>query len=300
MPGPTLHLHLIRQTIGRWERTGSAPVDLDAPGVVDALHAGAVAPDMGYYPGAQPFIADLAHYIRAGELTRNLLAEAYFPVERGFVWGWASHVVGDALLHPSVNRAAAALRDDPGVLTYADDAEAHLQIEVGLDAFFHARYGTPSLYDVLDRETGFVTRAYERTYDVRIPRATFDAAFAAGTRLQGPLRAVTRLNHTTFAVRGVKPRVAGVGLAAGELMARAVVGSSPIPGLFRGTEPTGTLLAAVETALDNYHEHMDRHVATELTELPDYNLDTGQAGDGAREYARTVMTERQLNQYRGI
>lgn len=40
---------------------------------------------------------------------------------------------------------------------------AHLQIEVGLDAFFHARYGTPSLYDVVDREPGFATRAYART-----------------------------------------------------------------------------------------------------------------------------------------
>lgn len=300
MPGPAVHLHLVQETMEHWERTDTAPVDLDDPVVPAALRAGAVAPDMGYYPGAQPFIADLAHYLRSGELARNLMAEAFFPVEQAFVWGWVSHALGDAIFHPSVNRAAAALRDDGDTLTYADDPEAHLQIEVGLDAFFDARYGTPPLRDVLDGETGFVARGYERTYDVKIPRSVFDTAFAAGARLQGPLRAVTRLNHTAFQDRGLPPKVVSAGLAAGGLMARAVTGDSPLPGLFRGVEPSGPLLVAVETCLQDYHEAMERHRTTELAELPDFNLDTGEDGEAARHYSRTVMTEQQLNKYKGI
>jgi hypothetical protein len=295
-----VHLHLIRETIERWDRNGTAPVDLDEAGVIAALHAGALAPDTGYYPGAQAFIADLSHYLRSGELVRNLMAEAFFPVERAFVWGWVSHVLGDVLLHPAVNRAAAELRDDPGVLSYADDPEAHMQVEVGLDAYFDARYGTPPVRDVLDGETGFVARGYHATYDVKIPRATFNTAFAAGARYQGPIRTVTRLTHTSFAQRGVGPKAAVAGLAAGGLMARAVAGDTPIPGLFRGVEPRGALLAAVEKAMDDYHQHMQRHQDTELAELPDYNLDTGESGETARQYRGAVMTEQQLNKYRGI
>lgn len=300
MPGPSVHLHLVQETIEYWEREGLAPVDLDEPGVRDALRAGAVAPDMGYYPGAQPFIADLAHYLRSGVLARNLMAEAFFPLEQAFVWGWVSHIVGDVCFHPAVNRAAAVLRDDPDTLTYADDPEAHLQIEVGLDAFFDARYGTPPLRDVLDGETGFVARGYRRTHDVEIPRDVFDTAFAAGARLQGPLRAVTRLNLAAFDGRGVSPRLVSAGLAAGSLVARAVAGDSPLPGLFRGVEPSGTLLAAVESCMGDYHEVMERHRATELAELPDYNLDTGETGEGARRYTRAAMTQQQLNKYKGI
>lgn len=300
MPGPCVHLHLVRETVEDWERAGTAPVDLDEPGVRDALFAGAVAPDMGYYPGAQPFIADLAHYLRSGTLARNLMAEAYFPVERAFVWGWVSHILGDAFFHPAVNRAAASLRDDPGTLAYAEDPEAHLQIEVGLDAFFDARYGTPPLQDVLDGETGFMARGYQRTYDISIPRSVFDTALAAGARLQGPLRAVTRLNHAAFQARGMSPKVVAAGLAAGRLMARVVTGDSPLPGLFRGVEPNGTLLAAVETCLRGYHEAMEHHRVTELMELPDYNLDTGATGETARHYSRATMTEQQLNKYKGI
>ncbi len=300
MPGPSVHLRLVRETIERWDRVGTAPVELEDPGVIDALHFGALAPDTGYYPGAQAFIADLCHYVGSGELVRALMAEAFFPVERAFVWGWLSHVIGDVLLHPAVNRAAAVLRGDPGLLTYADDPEAHLRVEVGLDAYFDARYGTPPLRDVLDGETGLMVRGYHATYGVRIPRSTFDTAFAAGARYQGPMRTVTRLTHASFTRRGVSPKVAGVGLAAGGMMVRAVAGDTPIPGLFRGVEPTGALLAAVETAMYEYHQHMERHQKTELAELPDHNLDTGETGEAGRKYRAAVMTEQQLNKYRGI
>ena len=51
--------------------------------------------------------------------------------------------------------------------------------------------------------------------------------------------------------------------------------------------------------MDDYHERMDRHVASGLTKLPDYNLDTGVAGPAAGDYRLAVMTEQQLNKYRG-
>ena len=297
MPGPSLHLQLIRETAERWQREGTAPVELASPEVVDALYLGAVAPDSGYYPGAQPFITDLAHYLHTGALTRNLLAEAYTERERAFAWGWASHVLVDALVHPAVNRAAAELRQEPGQLTYADDPEAHNQIEIGLNAFFDARFGTPTVRDVFGPETGFVRLAYLRTYDARIPRDVFATAFSAAARYDRPLRTVARLTHAAFTNRSVRSALAGAGLTAGSVLARTLVGV-PASGLFQGVEPTGALLAAVESALVDYHVHMDRHVRTELSGLPDYNLDTGAVGEAGRDYRRVAMTEQQLIKYR--
>lgn len=300
MPGPSVHLRLVRESIAHWEREGTGPVDVADPAVVDALHAGAVAPDAGYYPGAQLFIADLAHYVRTGALTRSLLEEAHSPIETAFAWGWATHVVGDVLIHPAVNRAAAELRDDPGVLTYDDDPAAHVRVEIGLDAFFHARYGTPPLRDALGGEAGFVTRAYERTYGVHIPPADFRTTFAAGLRYQRPMRVLRRLTHAAFPVRGVVRKLAGASLAVGGLFARAAASPPSVQGMFRGVPPAGSLLAAVETALFEYHVHMDRLVTTGLAALEDYDLDTGIAGADALPHRRAVMTQQQLTKHTRI
>ena len=91
-------------------------------------------------------------------------------------------------------------------------------------------------------------------------------------------------------------RLAGAGLAAGGLLARSVA-RSPAAGLFHGTEPSGTFLAAVETVLSDYHVNMDAHVRTGLSELGNYNLDTGTPEEDARNYPLTVQTLQQLKEY---
>src|SRR5262249_61645088 len=37
-----------------------------------AFLIGSVAPDMGYFPGGEKFLSDLAHYVRSGALVRAL------------------------------------------------------------------------------------------------------------------------------------------------------------------------------------------------------------------------------------
>jgi hypothetical protein len=106
MPCATIHLHLADRILSHWEeRPRLAPFPVGEPALRDAFLHGTLAPDMGFVPGVDRFLSDLAHYIAPAELTRSLLRGARTPREEAFAWGWAGHVVGDVVLHPMVGRA---------------------------------------------------------------------------------------------------------------------------------------------------------------------------------------------------
>ena len=67
MPGHALHIELAREVLETWPKE-EPPLDIDSPDVVNAMFHGAVGPDMGYYPGADPLLSDLAHYIHTAGL----------------------------------------------------------------------------------------------------------------------------------------------------------------------------------------------------------------------------------------
>ena len=104
MPCATVHLVVADRIWTRWSSEGGAPFALGQR-TRDAFIHGSLAPDLGFIPGVDRIISELAHYYRPADLSRSLLARAASPEERAFAWGWVAHVVGDMEIHPLVGRA---------------------------------------------------------------------------------------------------------------------------------------------------------------------------------------------------
>lgn len=60
------------------------------PTVLNAFYHGGLGPDMGYFPGTDPLLADLAQYVSSEGFARNLLSRASSELERAYAWGWVS------------------------------------------------------------------------------------------------------------------------------------------------------------------------------------------------------------------
>lgn len=132
MPGPALPFLLATIVYARWERTPVAAPFEPCPAVRSAFLHGSLGPDMGYFPGADPMLAELAHHARTGMFCRALVHEAETDLARAFAWGWVTHVLADVAVHPLVNDACGELllgRRTP--LWGPDVATAHLRVETG-------------------------------------------------------------------------------------------------------------------------------------------------------------------------
>jgi hypothetical protein len=133
--GPFSHLLLARQL------EPLAGVGPDGPeDVRHALYAGALAPDAGYYPGADSELADAAHHLDPGGFARALWELAQTPEERAFALGWLSHVYLDlaghgGLINPIVGAAFSA------------DPLNHKRAEWGLDCRLLGRAEQAWLWD---------------------------------------------------------------------------------------------------------------------------------------------------------
>jgi Zinc dependent phospholipase C len=137
-------------------------------------YGGALAQDMGYYPGGSRALSDLTHYVRSADFVRALADEARDADEYAFAMGALAHFLADSEGHPrGVNRVVPLtfpkLRRKFGdVVTYDQDPKAHLRVEFGFDVVQVAR----GLYPPEDyrRFIGFevplplLSRAVRRTY----------------------------------------------------------------------------------------------------------------------------------------
>ena len=141
-----------------------------------AAYGGALAQDMGYYPGGSRELADLMHYVRAADLVAVLLDEARDPVEYAYGLGALAHFFGDSEGHPlGVNRVVPMtfpkLAQKYGdVVTYAQDPKAHLRVEFGFDVVQVARglYPPEAYREFIGFEVPvpLLARAVQRTYGV--------------------------------------------------------------------------------------------------------------------------------------
>jgi hypothetical protein len=141
---------------------------------------GALAQDLGYYPGGSRDLADMLHYVKAGAFVDALLAEAQTPCDYAFALGALSHYLADSRGHAlGVNRvvpiAFPRLQKRYGdVVTYAQDHKAHLRVEFGFDVLQVARGLYPS--ERYRRFIGFTVpqgvfdRALQRTYGTALTR----------------------------------------------------------------------------------------------------------------------------------
>jgi hypothetical protein len=177
--GVLSHLAIVEAA---WDDTLVPALRQRFPGTTDedlrrahaSAYGGALAQDMGYYPGGSRQLGDLMHYVRSGDFVRALLEEARDPAEYGFALGALAHHLGDSEGHPlGVNRVVPLtfpkLRKRFGdVVTYTQKPKAHLRVEFGFDVVQVARglYPTEAYRNFigLDMPMPLVARAVRRTY----------------------------------------------------------------------------------------------------------------------------------------
>jgi len=127
---------------------------------ITAAHAyaygGAVIQDLGYYPFGSKQFTDLAHYVRTGDLVREMLLESQDANEYAFAMGALAHYASDIAGHPAVNLSVAIeypkLRAKYGnSVDYAEDRTAHVRTEIGFDMVQVAksRYASQQYHDFI-------------------------------------------------------------------------------------------------------------------------------------------------------
>jgi hypothetical protein len=181
--GVLSHLAIVDAT---WDDTFVPALRQRYPSLADAdlirahafAYGGALAQDMGYYPGGSAELGDLMHYVHSGDFVRSLADEARDADEYAYALGALAHYLGDSEGHPlGVNRVVPItfpkLRKRYGdVVTYVQDPKAHLRVEFGFDVVQVALGRYPS--EAYRRFIGFevplplLARAVRRTYGVEI------------------------------------------------------------------------------------------------------------------------------------
>ena len=178
MPAVNVHMALADRVLEAW-RTGQGPARFDVgdPRLLNAFYNGAFGPDLGYFPGGERVLSELSHGVAPAALCRRLLAGAATESERAFAHGWATHVLGDQLIHPLVGLGVGEVltgRRDLFVSGKADQV-THIRVEIGLDAFFALRnpsFRERRLTPVFDTSSiGYLRDAYRGAYGLSVSRA---------------------------------------------------------------------------------------------------------------------------------
>ena len=295
MPNAALHFLLAGRVLRRWERRPlEAPFE-PGPGTTNAFLHGALAPDMGFFPGADPLLSRLAHHARTGALCRALAGGARTDVERAFAWGWVTHVLADVAVHPLVNEACgerlAGSRDTP--LWGAAAGAMHVRVEMGLDAVIRARHPELAglrLRPALDaRGAAFVARAFRRVYGAAPSVRTVLHAHCRVCFVSGPLALLRRVAGRALDDRpGAERRMASAPIRA---VAAAMPAGSQAWGLFSPVRPAAWMLAEVEDVLENFADWFAGHFASDLQFLRDHCLDTGEVLSADTPDALAAMAE---------
>lgn len=300
MPNVTLHLVLADRVLERWEEApASAPFDPRDRTARNAFYQGSLGPDVGYFPGGEVFLSDLAHYVRAGDLTRALVRSAATERQRAYAWGWLTHVLGDQAIHPLVGEAAGELRTGRrgGFVGVSEDRTAHVRIEVGLDALFSER--NPELRDrrttaVFDRRgVRFLAGAYREVYGLEIDGSLLLASHHAAVRMS---------NHALAAIGVLGSALASAPesgtLRSGRWILEQALSAvrdglgreSMILAFLNLAPPSSWLVREVEALVESFAERFETYFGPGLDELPNFNLDTGRIqanGPGSRCAERT-------------
>lgn len=283
MPCVTVHMLAAREVAGQWRRRpDEAPVDLRKRSALRAFYHGALAPDMGFAPGVERFVSDLAHHISPGDLVRRLVARSRDTVERAFAWGWATHVVADAEFHPLVGQAMGEqILGDRGVRMNTHEApESHVSIEVGLDTAVlagHPDVPTPPYRPLRLRQFEPLSAALEEVFSLRWSARELHGVHRRTTRLFSlwPLGLRVLLRGSPSLGGSVESQEGGiVGRGMALLLARTQEGSS-VSGYLNASAPPEWLLRTVLDRIGKY-PHRFRELAREgLESLGNPSLETG-------------------------
>ncbi len=271
MPGCGVHLVLAARVLG-------AGPGSETDAARAAFFTGALAPDMGYFPGGDRFASDLAHHVRTGQLVRALARSASGSTAAAFARGWAAHVLADVLVHPLVNRAAAELSRG----TSPDDHVDHIRVEQGLDAVLSARFGASALWPQARAHLPTVVQQLAAAYRETYRFAPLERELTASGR------AIARgvpllLRYGRVAVRAIEgrslPALAIGGAFAAARLATALAPQRPIYAFSRPCRPSEQLTTEVLKVFEEFPARFAALEASRFADLIDYNLDTGEPED---------------------
>ncbi len=302
MPCATVHLLVADLAWDHWSNGVTPPFSLTESNRDAFLH-GSLAPDLGFVPGVDRIVSELAHYHRPADLARAIMSAATTERNRAFAWGWVAHVVGDVEIHPIVGKAVGeqvhGTRDHR--MNAAEDVETHVSVEVGLDILVRSR--NPSIspppgrpfFD--ERSIGWVGDALTGAYGVGWPAselARWHQTAVAKTR-RWPL-ALDLLARGGGEWRTGRRPLAGAlfgGLSA------VVSRGTPIRGFLRPRKPALWFVEAFDRAVDRVLADVDRLAqAGDLSDLPNRNLESGDYQDGGDPHPASVAVRRQLEALR--
>jgi len=289
MPNVTLHAVLAGRVLDSWaHRPSEAPFDPGRARLRDAFYQGAFGPDLGYFPGGNPFLSDLAHYVRSGDLVRALLRRAEGPVQSAFAWGWLTHVLADQAIHPLVGEGVGELlHGTRRFVGISENATAHVRVEVGLDMWYASRHPDLSSLPcrpVFDRRSvRHLVGAYRETYALEVDPDLFLSSHHAAVRMAR--RALTTIGVLSLAV-GAGNGFHGA-LGTRRILRRTLAlvqegldRESMILAFLNPVPPADWLRGEVEAVVESFPERFRRWCPDGVSRLPDYNLDTGRVEEG--------------------
>ena len=127
MAGSFFHLRLAKQVCSiLFSRERGAGVDA-------AFMAGAVAPDLGFFPGGPQRLSERITRERCGDFLRALLAQSRSEEEKAFAAGWALHLYTDLAVHPWVEAKVRSLEREQGKKLKGYPELWHMRSEWGID-----------------------------------------------------------------------------------------------------------------------------------------------------------------------
>ncbi len=283
-------------------RPRRAPLSISDARIEEAFVHGALGPDVGFVPGTERLVSEFAHYLQPGDLLRDLIDRASTRTEAAFAWGWATHVLGDAFIHPIVGRAVGErLHGDPSVRVDAiEDTETHVSLEVGLDIALLRKSAprlraprTPLFRSEADAEhlASSLESVYGIAWDIR---GLVRDHRRAGWQVRWWPRAISRL--PLHPAGGVGPAVGGrfPGQPAA-LVARGITPSgSAQRGFFRPEAPRPWFLAEVREQIRAFPGAFQSWLARGLSEPSNPNLETGEPAGPGRGHPASDLAARKL------
>lgn len=302
MPQFALHVLLASRALEARENGDACPA---GPALRNAFLHGAIGPDMGYFPGGEHLLSQAAHVVRSGDLARTLHATADTPEQRAFAQGWLTHMLADVLVHPIINRAAADLLErERTASTLAWHQNAHIRVELGLDAIYVARHReiwTTRLRPFFDGRTArWITAACQHVYGVEFePRAVLRSHHQV-VRLQGPLLFLERLIALGREPAGPLRRLMRRAFLTSHRLATWRVGPHSSAAAFLNTvRPSGALVKAVDGVMADFPAAYETFSRLLLESDISYSLDIGRVDVPGQPTAEGIETRRLLANRRG-
>ena len=285
MPNAGVHLLLVHDLLERWRAAPAlAPFPARDVRAARAFAHGALAPDIGYFPGGDRLFSELAHLVGSADLARELTERACTPEQQGYAWGWVTHVLADGAIHPLLNEAGGEHRhgDRARPVSSTDDVRLHMRLEYGLDAAVFAR--APRLNamrcdgDVASDTIEMVVDAYRALYGWSPPASALASSHRMSSRLAHIALALDRLHSATLRSRPVRRLARAVAGAAVVPLRALPVGyrdSTVMRAVLEPIAPPAWLVDAALTTVESVARALGERCEQDLHVLPNRNLITG-------------------------